>query len=210
MPRFTPGGLDDAGWSTLLTGALVPRPIAWITTRSPSGVVNLAPFSFVTVAATAPPTLAVSIAHRNPVKDTLRNLRDTGEAVVHLVPASLAAAANASSAPYPPDTSEPAALGLDLGPMPPLAVPRLAAADIALACRLERILPIGAPSAHLVLLTVVAADIAGEVAGADGLPDAQRFRAWARLGGSAWLAPDTWRLVHMPRPRSIDASSETS
>ncbi|MFM2089885.1 MAG: hypothetical protein RLZZ127_374 [Planctomycetota bacterium] len=200
MHRLAGDDLDPRGWSDLLTTVLVPRPIAWITTRSEDGIVNLAPFSFVTVAAASPPTLVVSIAPRQPEKDTLRHLRDTGEAVVHLVPPDLAIAANASSAPFPPTVSEPAVLGLATAAMPPVAVPRLVSADVALACRLDRLVPVGDPPAHLALLRVVAVEVADAVATADGRPDPGRLRAWARLGGDGWLDPAGWAVRRMPRP----------
>jgi flavin reductase (DIM6/NTAB) family NADH-FMN oxidoreductase RutF len=202
MPRFTGADLGEGGWSRLLTAVVVPRPIAWITTRSPAGVVNLAPFSYFSVVTDRPPTLAVSIAHREPAKDTLAHLRATGEAVVHLVPPELADQANASSAPFPTESSEATALGLALAPLPPVSVPRLVAADIALACRLDRIIPVGDPPAHLVLLTVVGAEISDRITGPDGLPAPDRVRTWARLGGSAWLDPEGWRLTHLARPSS--------
>jgi flavin reductase (DIM6/NTAB) family NADH-FMN oxidoreductase RutF len=207
MPRFTGGDLDDAGWAALLTAAIVPRPIAWITSRSPDGVVNLAPFSFFTAVTHRPPTLAVAIAHRDPEKDTLRNLRSTGEAVVHLIPPGMAEAANASSAPYPAGVSEAERLGLDLITMAPVAVPRLAVAEIALACRLDRCIPVGEPATTLVLLQVVSVEIAEAVATAGGLPDPRRMRAWARVGGASWLAPEAWHLVDLPRPGRADCNA---
>jgi flavin reductase (DIM6/NTAB) family NADH-FMN oxidoreductase RutF len=142
----------------------------------------------------------VAIAHRDPEKDTLRNLRTTGEAVIHLIPPGAAEAANASSAPFPPEVGEAEHLGLALTPMPPLSVPRLAVADIALACRLDRAIPVGEPATYLVLLQVVAVEISDQVIDARGLPDPDRLRTWARLGGAAWLAPDGWRPTTLSRP----------
>lgn len=197
-------GIDPASlapWDRyrLAIGAIVPRPIAWITTRDASGTVNLAPFSFFNGVTASPFIISVSIAHREPVKDTLRNLRAHGEAVVHLVPADRLAEAHASGGDYAANVSEAAQLGLDLLPSQVVAVPRLACADIALECRLHREIPVGEPATALCLLEVVRAHIAPSVAAADGLPDPERLQAPARLGGDAYLTASEWRIIRMPR-----------
>nr|WP_256974898.1 flavin reductase family protein [Paenibacillus amylolyticus] len=86
-----------------MTGSVVPRPIAWVSTRSKEGVLNLAPFSFFTVASRNPATLLLSIGpgvgeRQGTVKDTLVNIRETGEFVINVVPAVLAASMQRSSA----------------------------------------------------------------------------------------------------------------
>ncbi len=96
----------------LLVNAVVPRPIAWVTTVNAAGLVNLAPFSFFNGVTANPPVVQVCIAHRDPIKDTLANLRASGEAVVHLVRSERLDAMHASGAEYPSDISEADALGL--------------------------------------------------------------------------------------------------
>jgi flavin reductase (DIM6/NTAB) family NADH-FMN oxidoreductase RutF len=88
----------------LLIGAVVARPIAWVSTLSESGVTNLAPFSFFTVASCAPPVLAfVQVIPRdNSEKDTLRNLRETRQRVVNVAGFNNAVVMNATCADYPP------------------------------------------------------------------------------------------------------------
>jgi flavin reductase (DIM6/NTAB) family NADH-FMN oxidoreductase RutF len=121
----------------LLTGLVVPRPIALVTTVSETGVVNAAPFSFFNVFAADPAVVVLGIESRpdGPPKDTTRNARDTGVFVVNMVDEALAAAMNDCAVDFPPDLGEPAALGLAIIPGIQVPVPRLAAAPAALECR---------------------------------------------------------------------------
>ena len=92
----------------LLNGGVTPRPIAWISTRSSAGVDNIAPYSFFTVASCNPPVLLYTqVTQRNKIdKDTLTNLRDTGECVVNIVNAELLEKMNQTSAAIDHDISE--------------------------------------------------------------------------------------------------------
>ena len=92
----------------LLTNLVVPRPIAWITSKSQDGIVNLAPFSFFNAVGADPVFLIVSIGLTDAgrLKDTARNIQSRGEFVVNLVTEDLFAAMNVSAADFPPDISE--------------------------------------------------------------------------------------------------------
>lgn len=92
----------------LLTNSVLPRPIAWVSTRSKQGIDNLAPFSFFTIASVQPPVLAIVQLQppNRPAKDTLLNLRATKECVVNIVTHDLLDAMNATAAEYPPEVSE--------------------------------------------------------------------------------------------------------
>jgi len=203
MLGIDPASLAPRDCYRLAIGAVVPRPIAWITTRNAAGVVNLAPFSFFNAVCASPFIVSVSIAHREPLKDTLRNLRDNAEAVVHLVPPSHLAQAHASGGEYAPEISEAEQLGLPLVPSQRLAVPRLAEAEIALECRLHREIPVGSPAVSLCLLEVVWVHIAEQVA-TDGMPDPLKLRAPARLGGDAYLSGHDWTVLQLPRTPPAD------
>ncbi len=91
-----------------LASTVTPRPIAWVSTLSKEGQSNLAPFSFFQVISDSPPTLLVNTSLRDDgsVKDTLRNVRETGELVIHLVSAAQAEAMNATAAWLPHGVSE--------------------------------------------------------------------------------------------------------
>lgn len=120
----------------LLTALVIPRPIAWITSRSASGLVNLAPYSFFNVLGNRPPVVAFGPGDRAPgvPKDTPRNIEETREFVVNLVHPECAEVMHKSAAAFPADVSEVEALGLDLQPSVKLATPRLRVAKVALEC----------------------------------------------------------------------------
>jgi flavin reductase (DIM6/NTAB) family NADH-FMN oxidoreductase RutF len=92
----------------LLNGGVTPRPIAWISTRSPEGIDNLAPYSFFTVASCNPPVLLYTqVTQRSGIeKDTLQNLMATGECVVNIVNSTLLEKMNLTSASLHKDESE--------------------------------------------------------------------------------------------------------
>lgn len=146
-----PATASPADLYRLITSLVVPRPIAWITSRSAAGVINLAPFSYFNVFASDPPYVAVGIGRRNngERKDTARNIEDTGEFVIHLVTEDLLAAMNLSAADFPPDESELEATGLALSPGGRVRVPRLTAALACLECRLHQVVPLGANQLYI-------------------------------------------------------------
>lgn len=201
MPTYDPAALAKKDRYRLLIGVVAPRPIAWITTLGASGTVNLAPFSFFNGVTAHPMVVSVAIAHRDPLKDTLANLRARREAVVHLAPPELVAAVHQSGAEYPSDVSEAAALGLALIPSTRVAPPRLAAAPIALEGRLLSETPVGDPPTALCLLEIVQVHVADAVTGADGMPDPRLLRAPARLGDRCYLDGSQWPVVDFPPQR---------
>jgi len=136
----------------LLIGLVVPRPIALITTRSEDGVVNAAPFSFFNLMGEDPPIMVVSLESRpdGSIKDTLRNIRWTGEFVVNLVDEAIAAAMHQASANYPPEVSEVSAVGLSLAPCREVAIERIAEAPASLECKVLQTVAIG-PTRRIVI-----------------------------------------------------------
>jgi flavin reductase (DIM6/NTAB) family NADH-FMN oxidoreductase RutF len=135
--EYAPENLQPRERYKLLAGFVLPRPIAWITTVGPSGVVNAAPFSFFNVFSEDPPLcmFAVNARPDGRIKDTLINIQRTGEFVVNLTDEPLARAMHDSSGDFPPDVGEPGYLGLKLAPSTRVAVPRLADAPWAMECK---------------------------------------------------------------------------
>lgn len=123
----------------LMTSTIVPRPIAWITTLSTNGARNAAPFSFFNAMSKEPALLAVGIlAERDgAMKDTARNILDTGEFVVNLVPRSAADAMNLTSIDTPAEVDELALAGLDTAPSVKVKPPRIAISPVSFECRLH-------------------------------------------------------------------------
>src|SRR5690349_6562668 len=141
----------------LLTGVVVPRPVAWVTTLSPSGGINLAPFSTFTFVSPKPPMLAFSVGQRGGVyKDTARNALLTEEYVVHIADRPLIGAVHESAVEHPPEISEVELLGLATEPSLHVKPPRIAAAPIAMECRLRQCLEFGETRSRLIVGEVVA------------------------------------------------------
>jgi flavin reductase (DIM6/NTAB) family NADH-FMN oxidoreductase RutF len=141
----------------ILTSLVIPRPIAWVSTLNPDGSVNLAPFSAF-MGIFNPPMVAINFGHRKggALKDTQRNLRERGEAVVHLPDAPLLEAMHACGEDLPEGESELTRLGLETTPADLVAPPILVQAPVALECRLNRELALSSEST-LVLLDVLVA-----------------------------------------------------
>jgi flavin reductase (DIM6/NTAB) family NADH-FMN oxidoreductase RutF len=128
----------------LLASFVLPRPIAWVTTLGPTGVVNVAPFSFFNVFCENPPLcmFAVNLRPDGRVKDTLTNIQRSNEFVVHIPDEPLARAMHESSGDFPPEIGEPTYLGLKLVPSSKVTVPRLADAPWAMECKTWKIIDV--------------------------------------------------------------------
>jgi flavin reductase (DIM6/NTAB) family NADH-FMN oxidoreductase RutF len=120
----------------LLVGAVVPRPIAFVSTISPEGVANLAPFSFFTVASANPPVLCFTASFRNPRKDTLVNIRAMKEFVVNIVSEEFAAKMNVTAGEYEYGVDEFAMSGLTPVPSDVVRPPRVKESHVNMECKL--------------------------------------------------------------------------
>ncbi|MCL6649139.1 MAG: flavin reductase family protein [Chloroflexi bacterium] len=167
----------------LFVSLVIPRPIGWVSTLGADGTRNLAPFSFFNAVGGPPPTVMVSIGRRRgQEKDTLRNLRERGEGVVHLVDEHLVAAANLTSGEWEYHLDEFALAGLATIPSTLVAPPRLRDAAAAMECRVTQIIPVDGTEYTLVLGRVLCFHLRDELLAADGLVDARALRPVARLG----------------------------
>ncbi|GAY11234.1 flavin reductase family protein [Pseudonocardia sp. N23] len=180
-----PAEVGATGFYKLLTASVLPRPIAWVSTRSAAGVDNLAPHSFFTVACVDPPMLQFTSVG---TKDSLRNVRETGEFVISVATESMFERINATATDFPPEVSEFTAVGLTPEPSTVVAPPRPAESPIAFECRLERDLELG--DSTVVIGRVVHAAVDPDVLVTDErgrtLPSAERLRPMARLGRDEW------------------------
>jgi flavin reductase (DIM6/NTAB) family NADH-FMN oxidoreductase RutF len=170
-----------------MISTILPRPIAWVSTISPEGKTNLAPFSFFQGVTANPPTLMfVPVNNRQGIKkDTVRNIEAVPEFVVNLVSHRLAEQMNATAALLPYGESEFEKFGIAATPSAQVRPPRVAEAPVAFECRLHQIVHIGEGplSANVVFGRILAAHIRDDVLGADGRPDARKLDLIGRLGG---------------------------
>ena len=129
----------------LLIGAIVPRPIAFISTRSKSGISNLAPYSFFNGVSSSPPCLMFSATRKadGAKKDTLANIEETKEFVVNIADTKLAQQVNLSAYPYDFNESEFSKVGLDEIDSDEIKAPRVKQAPIQIECKLYNTLEIG-------------------------------------------------------------------
>ena len=193
---FDPGQIDALAFYRLLNSVVIPRPIAWVSSRSEAGVDNLAPHSFFTVACTDPPIVQFTSVGR---KDSLANVEATREFVVNFTPEPLFEAVNATSVNAPPHVSEFDHVGIVREPSLRVAPPRVAAAPVAIECVLHDTLPIGDCTVVLGRVVHVAIDA---TAMRDGRPAVDLLRPLARLGGRQWST--IGEVLEIDRPRWED------
>ncbi len=176
----------------LLTALVVPRPIALVTTVSPEGVLNAAPFSFFNVLAQDPPLLVLGIGERAPgmPKDTARNIARSGEFVVHLVDEPLAEAMNLCAVDFPAEVSELDHASVRLEPSRLVAPARIQEAPAAFECRRHVDLPLGR-AGLLVIGRVLCVHLR------DGLIDGERLRVdYERYRPVGRLCGDLYCRIH--------------
>jgi flavin reductase (DIM6/NTAB) family NADH-FMN oxidoreductase RutF len=180
-----------------------PRPIGWISSRSPQGQLNLAPYSFFNAFNYTPPLIGFASIG---AKDTLRNIQETGEFVWNLVTRPLAEAMNATCAQVPPEVNEFELAGLTAVPSRIVKVPRIGESPVAFECKLTQIIQLqGADGAvvesWLTLGEVVAIHIAKHLL-VDGVYDTAAAQPVLRGGGAGdYFEITNEQLFRMKRPR---------
>jgi flavin reductase (DIM6/NTAB) family NADH-FMN oxidoreductase RutF len=173
----------------LLTAVVVPRPIAWVSTRSAAGVDNLAPHSFFTVSCVTPPIVQFTSVGR---KDSLRNAEATGEFVVNFTSEAMFEKINATATDFPSDVSEFDTVGLTREPSARVAPARVAESPVALECVFHSALCLGDSTVVFGRVVLAAVDDAVLV---DGHPEISRLRPLSRLGRNEWGDPPTVRSI---------------
>ncbi|MBR1233084.1 flavin reductase family protein [Bradyrhizobium sp. AUGA SZCCT0182] len=181
--RIDPSDLDAERAYRLITGIVVPRPIAWVTSLSGGGTVNLAPFSAFTFVSPKPPMLAISVGHKAGIyKDTAHNILNNEEYVVHIADSSLMIAVHESSTEHPPEVSEVEELQLETLPSERIRVPRLAAAPIAMECRFRQCLEFGETRSRLIVGEVLVFHVRDGLL-QNGKIETEALDPIARIGG---------------------------
>lgn len=186
----------------LMIGMIVPRPIAFVSTLDAAGIRNLAPFSYFTACSSNPPVVCFCASVRTgprPHKDTLENIRATGEFVVNIVSEEIAEQMNLCSAEVPPEIDE-----FELSGLTPMASdlvkpPRVAESKVQIECRLRQILVISEEpgGGSLVLGDVLSFHI--EESLLDGYKiDPEKLKAIGRMGGPTYVR--TRDRFEMQRP----------
>ena len=202
--RIDPAYLDPETAYRLITGVVVPRPIAWVTSLSATGVLNLAPFSAFMFVSPKPPMLAISVGRKgNTYKDTAQNILNNEEYVVHIADSSLMTAVHESSTEHPPDVSEVEELRLSTLPGERIKVPRLAAAPIAMECRFRQCLEFGETRSRLIVGEVLVFHIRDGLL-QNGKIETEALDPIARIAGPRYA-----RLGEITTLKSVFQTSKT-
>lgn len=199
MASFDPADLPPGAFARMLSGTVIPRPIALVTTLGEGGV-NAAPFSFFNLVCADPSMLMFSASAREgAAKDTVRNIEALPEFVVHIVPWREREKMNRCSAELPYGIDEVALAGFRTVPSLKVRPPRLADCPVQLECRLERTVKLGTRPYTMVIGEIVLAHYD------DGIVDASRHHVDVdRIDAMGRMQGDTYaRLTDrfaMPRP----------
>jgi len=191
----------------LMTGIIVPRPVALVSTVDRNGAANLAPFSFFSGVGSVPPTVLFCPALRQSGageagqrKDTLRNVEETGEFVVNVVSEALALSANASAAEVAPEVDEFHLAGLTPIPSEAVRAPRVAESPAQMECRLLQVIYTShAPGGGVIVLGEVVRFHVREDLVEDFRVDPAGLDAMGRMAGNTWVR--TRDRVELIRPK---------
>ncbi len=195
-PRTEKHGLKHSP----VTALVVPRPIGWISTLSPQGIVNLGPYSYFNVVSGSPPWVIFSSATR---KHSQAHAETTGEFVFNLATWDLREEMNASSAEFPADVSEADAVGLEMVPSRNVKPPRIARSPVALECKYYKTVELiasdtGKPNRSSVVVGEVVGIFIDESIIVDGMIDIKKMRPLSRIGYMDYGVTDDF--FTMPRP----------
>lgn len=179
----------------LLLATVLPRPIAWITTRDGSGAVNAAPFSFFNVFGSDPATVGIGIGSKGPgePKDTRANIRANEQFVVNLVPYSLAQQMRITSIAFPKGVEEPLEADLKLVPSERVAVPRISASPVSMECTFMQEVVLGGFSLVLGRILMIHVQDHAVIDAARQYIDAEKLDLIGRMEGG-WYTRTTQRF----------------
>lgn len=175
----------------LITSLVVPRPIAWVSSLAADGTLNLAPHSYFNIISSGPPIVHFTSTG---IKDSLTNVKATGEFVINIVNEQMMEQMNVTAANFPPEENEFEWAGIETARSVYVAPPRVARAPAALECKLNQIVSLG--NGHMVFGDVVAIHVDEEVM-SEGRVEADLLKPLGRLGGSnyATVAGHTLRIA---------------
>jgi len=205
----SPADLPHGELYGILLNSVAPRPIAWVSTMSASGALNLAPFSFFNAVCVDPPLLAFAPGLRQPkqrqagkgeAKDTLRNIRETREFVVNIVTYELAEAMNLTSGEYEASVNEFEVAKVTPQPSAIVRPPRVAESPVSFECKLHQILDFSPrpTSSSLVIGQVISIHI-NDAHIKDGKLDRNSLDLIGRMGGMQYTR--TTQRFEMARPK---------
>ena len=205
--------LNFEGFNRVLTGVIVPRPIAFVSTMSPDGVVNLAPYSFFNAVSYTTVVFSSSRNVGNKSKDTLRNIEETGEFVVNIVVDPIAEAMNATAAEFPEDVDEFEIAGLSHAPSDLVKPPRVVESPVNIECKLDQVVQIGSGEHEhgLVIGTILLMHIRDDIIDGHRI-NQERLMATGRMAGNMYCHTsdrfEMVRPVYDPEKASLPTAND--
>ncbi len=190
------------GFNRVLTGVVVPRPIAFVSTISNSGNVNLSPYSFFNAVSYDPPLIIFSsskFTSDGKLKDSLSNIEQNGEFVVNIVNENIVEAMNTTAAEYPEDVNEFDVANLTQIDSDLVKPPRLSESPVNMECKLERIITLGT-EAHpqgLVIGEIIQLHIDDEIISGHRI-NHEKLKPVGRLAGNMYT--HTYDVFELMRP----------
>ena len=210
MIELDPAGLDVKSIYKLMIGAIVPRPIAFVSTLSRDGKGNLAPFSYFNGVSSDPPCVMIAITRKpdGNEKDTWRNIRETGQFVVNSVSEWIAEAANHCSAAYPYGVDEAERAGLTKLPSVKVRPPRIAESAVQMECELYGSMEIGpgGPGSSTIVVGRIVQFHVHESVYRDGRVLIEELKPVARIAGIGYAK--VTEVFDIPRPKIGGASDD--
>jgi flavin reductase (DIM6/NTAB) family NADH-FMN oxidoreductase RutF len=205
MKTLTPDQVSIAEFHSYLLASVAPRPIALASTVDSEGNVNLSPFSFFNVFGSHPPTLVFSPNRRvrdGSGKDTLANVLDVPEVVIHAVDYSMVEQVSLSSCEYPKGTNEFIKAGFTSEESLKVRPPRVREAKAAFECAVKDVITLGegGGAPNLVICEVLALHVAEDILNAEGKVDTERTDWVARMGGDWYCRASAEARFLVPKP----------
>ena len=187
MKKIKAETLSDMQNYKLLSGSIIPRPIAFVTTQNLKGDINAAPFSFFNVGNHTPPMIAIAVQRTNGNrKDTSINIEQSGEFVVHITDEAIVNDVNETAAPLEYGVNELKRTSLSMIDSDLINVPAIKEAKVRFECKLHQIVQLGNKDngSDLIIGEIVMYHIDEEVYFEDSKIDANQLNPVARLAGN--------------------------
>ena len=189
--KIIPGKIPTKDLHQYIIGSVAPRPIAFVSTLDENGIQNLAPYSFFNAFSSNPPIIVFSSNRRvsdNTTKDTLHNVRVSGECVVNVVPYSIVRQMSLASVEFPSSVSEFSKVGLTPEPSDTVSAPRVMESPVNMECKVKEIIPLGehGGAGHLIICEVNLMAISESVLNGDRL-DPDKLDLMGRMGRNYYV-----------------------
>jgi flavin reductase (DIM6/NTAB) family NADH-FMN oxidoreductase RutF len=200
-----PSTLATVDLHQYMIGAISPRPIAFVSTVSPDGQANVAPYSFFNAFSSNPPIVVFSSNRKvrgNTTKDTLRNVEETGECVINIVNYDMVYMMSLASVEYPAGVDEFEKAGLTKLPSHTVAAPRVGESPVQMECKVRQIIPLGdsGGAGNLIICEVTHLHINENILSEKGRIDPYKADLVARMGRHYYCRVNGDAIFELPQP----------